>query len=60
MKGNVFLVTLECSNYVVYRYKTDIRFLANKMDGYKPFLNYKSNFVIYLLECKTCPIQYVG
>ena len=61
MKGNVHLINLEYGHCVIYRYKTDIHFIANKMDGYLQFSTYyKSDFVIYLLECKKCHIQYVG
>ena len=61
MKGNVHLINLEYGQCVVYRYKTHIHFVANKMDGYLQFsTNCKSDFVIYLLECKKCHIQYVG
>ena len=37
MKENVPLVNLEYGNCVVYRYKTHIHFVANKMDGYLQF-----------------------
>ena len=49
VKGNVNLVNLEYGHCIVYRYKTHIHFVANK-----------SYFVIYLLGCKKCQIQYVG
>ena len=61
MKGNVHLINLEYGHCVVYRYKTHIHFVANKMDGYLQFsTSCKSDFVIHLLECKKCHIQYVG
>ena len=61
MKGHVHLINLEYGHGIAYRYKTHIHFVANKMDGYLQFsTNYKSDFVIYLLECKRCHIHYVG
>ena len=51
----------EYDHCAFYRYKTHINFLANKMDGYLQFqVNCKSDFVIYLLECKKYHLQYVG
>ena len=37
MKGNVHLVNMEYGHCVVYRFKTHIHFVANKMDGYLKF-----------------------
>ena len=37
MKANVHLVNLEYGRCVVYKYKTHIHFVANKMDGYLQF-----------------------
>ena len=37
MKGNVHLVNLEYGHCAVYRYKTHVHFVANKMVGYLQF-----------------------
>ena len=63
MKGNVHLVNLECGYCFVYRYKTYIHFVANKMNGYLQF-SIKSTAKAILssifLEFKKCHIKYVG
>ena len=46
MKGNVHLVNLEYGHCVVYRYKTHIHFVANKMDGYLQFYSKSTTKVI--------------
>ena len=76
MKRNVHLVNLEYGHSVVYRCKTHIHFVANKMDGYLQFFTkltakaiLSSTFqnvrsVTYnmqvRLKCNKCHIQYVG
>ena len=63
MKGNIHLVNLEDSHYVVHRYETYIYFLAKKNGSIFTIFNQvssKSGFVIYPLECKKCQMQYVG
>ena len=37
MKGNVHFVNLQYGDCVVYRYKTHVCFVTNKMDGYLQF-----------------------
>ena len=62
MKGNVHLVNLECGHCVVYRYKTHS--FRSQQNGriFTIFhqVSCKSDFLIYLLECQKCHIQYVG
>ena len=61
MKGNVHLVNLEYSHCAVYRYKTHIHPVANKMERYLQFFTKSNaNFVICLLDCKKCHMQYAG
>ena len=60
MKGNEHL---EYSHCVVHRYKTLISFRSQQNARIFTIfyhVNCKSDFVIYLLECKKCHIQYVG
>ena len=60
MKGNVHL---EYGHCVVHRYKTLISFRSQqnaRIFTILYHLNCKSDFVIYLLECNKCHIQYVG
>ena len=60
MKGNVHL---EYGHCVVHSYKTLISFRSQQNARIFTIfchVNCKSDFVIYLLECKKCHIQNVG
>ena len=63
IKENVHLVNLEYDLCVVYKYKTH-SFLSQQNEQiftiFHEVKNYKSNFLIYLLECIKCQIQIAG
>lgn len=60
MKGNVHLVNLKYDHCVVFRYRTHIHSVANKIDGYLQLsTKTTAKAILFLLEYKKCHIQYV-
>ena len=61
MKGNVHLVNLKYDHCVVFRQRTHIHSVANKIDGYLQLsTTTTAKAILFLLEYKKCHIQYVG